>query len=285
MHVGCGGRFAKSRCSATLPCMAKKKLQGQVAIITGAGRGIGAAAAARLAVGGAKLVLAARTEDEVESVAARLRQQGAQALAVPGDISDPEIIEEIVETALEQFNRVDILINNAGVIWPLEEIAEADPDEWAYNIAVNLIAPFSLVRNILPVMIDQEYGRILSISSGAASTPVAGASAYCAAKAGLDMMTRVLALEVAGTGISANVLHPGEVDTALQEDIRSIDTTGTRLDTSYFHDLHERGRLRPPAEAAELIYWLVGPWSRGRSGEIFTTQDAAWMQQVRGDLA
>jgi NAD(P)-dependent dehydrogenase (short-subunit alcohol dehydrogenase family) len=265
--------------------MAKKKLQGQVAIITGAGRGIGAAAAARLAAGGAKLVLAARTEEEVETVAAQLRGQGAQALAVSGDISDPEIVEEIVETALEQFNRVDILVNNAGVVWPLEEVAEADPNEWEYNIAVNLIAPFLLSRNVLPVMVDQGYGRILAVSSGAAVTPIAGASAYCAAKAGLDMLMRVLALEVAGTGVSANILHPGQVDTAMQEDIRSIDTTGTRLDTTYFHNLHERGQLRPPAEIAELIYWLVGPWSRGRNGEIFTVQDAAWMQQVRSDLA
>lgn len=265
--------------------MAKKKLQGQVAIITGGGRGIGAAAAERLAASGAKLVLAARTEEEVERMAARLRKQGAQALAVPGDISDPEVVEELVETALEQFNRIDILVNNAGVIWPLEELVEADPDEWAYNIGVNLIAPFMLARNVLPVMIDQNYGRILSVSSAAAVTPVAGASAYCAAKAGLDMLTRVLALELTGTGVSANVFYPGEVDTAMQEDIRSIDTTGTRLDTTFFHELHERGQLGAPADIAELIYWLVGPWSRGRNGEIFSTQDAAWMQQVRSDLA
>ncbi len=265
--------------------MAKKKLQGQVAIITGAGRGIGAAAAARLVAGGAHVVLTARTEDEVEAVAARLRKQGAQALAVPGDVSDPEVVEEIVETALEQFNRVDILINNAATIWPLEEAVEADPDEWAYNISVNLVAPFMLARNVLPVMLDQGTGRILAVSSAAAATPVAGASAYCAAKAGLDMMTRVLALELAGTGVSANVLYPGEVDTAMQEDIRSIDTTETRLDTTYFHDLHARGQLRAPAEVAELIYWLVGPWSRRHNGEIFTISDAAWLQQVRSDLA
>jgi NAD(P)-dependent dehydrogenase (short-subunit alcohol dehydrogenase family) len=265
--------------------MAKKKLQGQVAIITGAGRGIGAAAAERLAAGGAKLVLAARTEEEVEGVAVRLRKQGAQALAVPGDVSDPDMVEEIVETALEQFNRVDILINNAGMIWPLEELVEADPDEWAYNIGVNLIAPFMLARNVLPVMLDQGHGRILAVSSAAAVTPMAGASAYCAAKAGLDMMTRVLALELAGTGVSANVLYPGKVDTAMQEDIRSIDTTGTRIDTTYWHDLHEHGQLWSPAAIGELIYWLVGPWIRQRNGEIFSVEDAAWLEQVRSDLA
>jgi NAD(P)-dependent dehydrogenase (short-subunit alcohol dehydrogenase family) len=177
--------------------MAKKKLQGQVAIITGGGR---VASVRRRRRGwprpGAKLVLAARSEEEVESAWRRaLRRQGAQALAVPGDVSDPEVVEEIVETALEQFDRVDILVNNAAVIWPLEETVYADPDEWAYNINTNLIAPFLLARNVLPVMLEQRYGRILNISSGAAATPVFGGSAYCAAKAGLDMFARVLALE------------------------------------------------------------------------------------------
>src|SRR5690606_25895718 len=113
--------------------MAKKKLQGQVAIVTGGGRGIGAATAERLAGMGARVVLAARSDEEVEAVASHLRGQGGQAIAVPGDVTDPDIVEEIVEAALDQFGRVDILINNAAVIWPLEELVEADPDEWAYN--------------------------------------------------------------------------------------------------------------------------------------------------------
>jgi NAD(P)-dependent dehydrogenase (short-subunit alcohol dehydrogenase family) len=264
--------------------MAKKKLQGQVAIIPGGGRGIGAATAARLAEAGARLVLTARSEDEVEAVAASLRQQGAQVLAVPGDITDPATVEEIVETALEQFDRLDILINNAGVIWPLEETVYADPDEWAYNITTNLIAPFALVRNVLPVMAEQGYGRILNISSDAAFTPVFGGAAYCAAKAGLDMFTRVLALELAGAGVTVNTLYPGHVDTAMQEDIRSVDTTGTRLDTSWFHTLHDQGGLATPQSVADLICWLVGPWSRDRHGEFFSAADAAWVEQVRRDL-
>jgi NAD(P)-dependent dehydrogenase (short-subunit alcohol dehydrogenase family) len=263
--------------------MAKKKLQGQVAILSGGGRGIGAAAAARLAAGGAKLVLVARTEQEVEPVAAGLRRQGAQALAVVGDISDPEVVEEVVETALEQYNRVDILVNNAAVLWPFEEIAESDPEEWAYNIAVNLIAPYWLVRNVLPVMLDQGSGRILAVGDGTA--PLAGASAYLAAKAGLEMWMRVLAMEVAGSGVSANLLDPGAVDSALQEDLRTVDTTGTRLDTAYFHELHERGQLQPPAQIGELIYWLVGPWGRAYNGERFSASDQAWRQRVAADLA
>lgn len=264
--------------------MAKKKLQGQVAIVTGGGRGIGAATAERLAGMGARVVLAARSDEEVEAVASRLRGQGEQAIAVPGDVTDPDIVEEIVEAALDQFGRVDLLINNAAVIWPLEELAEADPDEWAYNIMTNLVAPFMLARNVLPLMLDQGYGRILNVSSEAAFTPVPGGSAYCAAKAGLDMMTRVLALEVAGRGVTVNALYPGHVDTAMQEDIRSVDTTDSILDTTWFHEIYASGRLTPPADVAALACWLVGPWSRERNGEFFSAEDAVWVAQVQRDL-
>jgi NAD(P)-dependent dehydrogenase (short-subunit alcohol dehydrogenase family) len=265
--------------------MAGKKLQGQVAILTGAGRGIGAAAARRLATAGASVVLAARSEEEVEALAADLRKQGSRAIAVAADVSDLAGVEEIAESALEQFDRVDILVNNAGVIWPLEEIVDVDPEEWAYNVMINLVGPFFMVRNVLPVMVDQGYGRILNISSGASSTPILGASAYCSAKAGLDMFTRTLALELAGSKVSVNLLYPGHVDTPMQEDIRSIDTTDTRLDTTHFHDLHARGVLQTSEAVADLIYWLVGPWSRARNGEEFRADDGAWLAQVQKDLA
>jgi len=265
--------------------MAGKKLQGQVAIITGAGRGIGAAAARRLAAAGAQVVLVARSEEEVEAVAAQLRKARCQAIAVAGDITDPDVVEEVIESAIDQFNRVDILVNNAGVIWPLEEVAEVDAEEWTYNIFTNLIAPMYMARGVLPLMLDQGYGRILNLTSQAAQTPVMGASAYCAAKAGLNMFTLVLGLEVAGRGVTVNAFHPGNVDTAMQEDIRSVDTTGTQLDTSYFHGLHERGELLAPEFAADMLYWLVGPWSKTRTGEIFDVEDVAWVAQVQRDLA
>jgi NAD(P)-dependent dehydrogenase (short-subunit alcohol dehydrogenase family) len=264
--------------------MAGKKLQGQVAIITGAGRGIGAATADRFVAAGAAVVLSARTEEEVEAVAARLRKRGAKAIAVPGDITDPETVEEVVESALEQFDRVDILINNAGVGWPIEELAETDADEWTYNIHVNLIAPFYMIRSVLPLMLDQNYGRIVSVSSGVAGRPIAGLSAFCSAKAGLDMLMQTLALELAGRKVSASTLYPGMVDTTLQEDVRSIDTADTALDFSTFHDAHVRGALRSPAQIADLLYWMVGPWSRNRNGQSFAVDDQAWVDQVVRDL-
>ena len=264
--------------------MAAKKLQGQVAIVTGASRGIGAAAAMQLAQAGAGVILVARDELLAEKQARFIREQGGQAEVVPADVSDPESIEPIIEVALDQFRRIDILVNNAGVIWPIDEVAEADLDEWAYNVHVNLVGPFYLMRTVLPVMQAQEYGRIVNVSSGAATHPVAGWSAYCAAKAGLDMLTKTAALELRAGPITVNALHPGLVNTDMQDDIRSVDTDGSSLDFDRFHAAYAEGNLRTPDAVARMIYWMVGPWSRGRSGEIFTASDPAWLESVDRDI-
>lgn len=263
--------------------MAAKKLQGQVAIVTGSSRGIGRAAAERIARAGASVVLVARDVVQLEIAVNELTRQGLEAIGVEADIADIEQIDSIVEATLDQFNRVDILVNNAAVVWPLEEVAEVDPDEWAYNIQVNLIGPFTMTRAVLPVMLEQGYGRILNIGCGAASHPMAGASAFCAAKAGLDMFTRTLALELTDQPVRVVGLDPGMVDTDMQADVRSVDTSESGLDFSIWHQYHEEGKLLPAAEIARSILWLVGPWNR-KNGEIFTLSDSAWVEQVRLDV-
>lgn len=261
----------------------KKKLQGQVAIITGSSRGLGLAAAEWLVQAGAAVVLTARSEEKVLAEAKRLAKLG-RAWGVAADISDLAQVETVVETALEKFGRIDILVNNAAVVWPIDEVGEADPDEWAYNIHVNLVGPFYMAHTVLPTMIEQKYGRIVNVSSGLSTIPYAGMSAYGAAKAGLDQLTRILALEVKNIGITVNALYPGIVDTDMQADIRSVDTTDSVLDLTMFHEAHEGNRLVPPEVAARQVYWLVGPWSRQRTGEIFTFRDEAWLAQVAKDI-
>ena len=265
--------------------MARKKLQGQVALITGASRGIGAATAERLAAAGATVMLTARDEDALGAVSSQIRQDGGMVGYAPSDISDPDSLEPLIEETLERFKRVDILVNNAGILAPLDEIAEADLDEWAYNVHVNLIGPFYLTRTVLPLMQAQEYGRILNISSGAAARPIAGWSAYCAAKAGLDMFTRVAAQELAESNIRVNALYPGLVDTEMQAEIRDVDTSESTLDFSPWVDAHVEGRLTAPADIARMIYWIVGPWGRAFNGHIFTTKDDDWRRRVDQDLS
>ena len=268
----------------TLAPMASKKLQGQVALITGASRGLGAATAKRLAVAGAVVMITARNEDALESVVAEIRQAGGTAAYVPADISDPDTLEPLIEATLEQYKRVDILVNNAGILAPLDEIAEVDLDEWAYNVHVNLVGPFFMTRTVLPLMQAQEYGRVLNISSGAAARPIPGWSAYCAAKAGLDMFTRVAAEELAESNIRINAFYPGLVDTEMQAEIRDVDTSESGLDFSYWLEAHEEGRLAAPDDVARMIYWIVGPWGRAYNGQIFTTKDEAWRAQVDRDV-
>lgn len=264
--------------------MVRKKLQGQTAIISGASRGIGAAVARLLAEAGAAVVLAARGAEQLEAVAAEVRGRGGRAIAVPCDVSDPAAAEELVESALGQFDRIDILVNCAGVVWPLDEAQETDADEWAYNVHVNLIGPFYLTRSVLPIMIDQGYGRILNFVSDAGEQPVSGMSALGAAHAGLALWTRVVAQEAAGSGVRINCLNPGAVDTDMQGDIRSVDTGDSNLDYSMWTRAFEAGELLTPEDAARMAYWLVGPWSRECNGQVFHGADKGWSDQVNLDL-
>ena len=265
--------------------MCAKKLQGQVAIVTGASRGIGEATAYALARAGASLVLVARDGDRAQSVADAIMREKGTAIAIPADISDPEEIEPVFEVTMETFRRIDILVNNAAVIWPLEEIADADIEEWAYAVQVNLIGLFMMTRTALPVMQAQGNGRIINVSSGAARSPIAGASAYCASKAGVDMLTRVLAQELEGTRITANVLYPGMVGTDMQADIRSVDTTESGLDFQHWHAAYESGSLLDPKVVAEAILWIAGPWSQAVNGKVLDVTDGAFMERVVQDLA
>ena len=265
--------------------MVLKKLRGQVAIVTGSGRGLGAATARLLAEMGAAVVVTSRTQAEIDAVAKSITDAGGRAIAVAGDVSDLSQVEELVESALDHFGRLDILVNNAGVLWPMDEVLEVDPEEWAYNIHINLVGAFYITHNILPIFVEQGSGRVINITSGYASQPMMGWSAYSVSKAGMDMLTRSLALELAETGVRINSLGPGMVDTSMREEIRAVDTEGSRLDFSSFQQAYDEGRLRSPEQVAHAVAWLAGPWSRDRHGEFFSVNDPVFAQQVSQDMA
>jgi NAD(P)-dependent dehydrogenase (short-subunit alcohol dehydrogenase family) len=244
-------------------------LHGRTALVTGAGRGIGRATALALAGCGARVVVAARSS-EIDAVAAEIVASGGEALAIPADVAREGHVRRLVDNAGE----VDILINNAGVIWPIAPLAEADPQDWIASVGINLTGVFLAMRAVLPGMLQRNWGRIVNVSSGAARGTTAGWGAYSAAKAGVEAMTSVAAREVAGTDIRVVGVRPGIVDTDMQVEIRaSSEERFTRENVERFRGYKDRGVLRPPEHPARLIVWLLSDEAAPYSGTTVAIDD------------
>jgi NAD(P)-dependent dehydrogenase (short-subunit alcohol dehydrogenase family) len=265
-----------------------KLLENKVAIITGGGRGIGQATALALAEAGAHVVVAARSIRVIEAVAAEIRARGGQALAIPTDVSDPASVDLMALQTLRASGRIDILINNAGVIAPTGMTWEVPPFIWQRNISVNLGGVFLCAHAVLPHMIHQDLegdirGKIINVSSGAARYVVPGWSAYCAAKAGVDQFTHVLAAEVESYGITVNAIYPGIVDTQMQTEVRH--TPPDRFpERKRFEKYYQMGVLRRPEEVARFLLWLASPFTDEITGQIIRIDDEEIRQRVTSDL-
>lgn len=186
-------------------------LAGQVAVVTGAGRGIGRAIARRFAAEGAAVVLTARTAKEVDEAAAEIAQAGGRAAAVAADVAREDDCERIVRAAREKFGAIHILVNNAGIFGPVKPCEEITPAEWDEALAINLRGPFLLTRLVLPEMYARGSGVILNISSIAAKMAYTWEAPYAASKAGLLGLTRCVAAEAARKGVRVNAICPGPV--------------------------------------------------------------------------
>ena len=191
---------------------------GKVVVITGASRGIGAAAVQVFAQAGAKVAMLARSGDAVRVTAARL---GANAMALPCDVADTGAVAGAIDAVMKHWGRVDVLINNAGAIAPIARIADANAEDWGRAVDINLKGVFYGMRSVIPIMRAQRSGTILTVSSGAAHTPLEGWSAYCASKAGAAMLTRAAHLEEAAYGLRIMGLSPGTVATDMQVAIKA----------------------------------------------------------------
>lgn len=196
-------------------------LTNKVALITGASRGIGAATAVAMAKAGASVVLAARTEDQIEALAQEIRDNGGQATAVSCDISDYSAMENAVNSCIETYDGLDIFIGNAGVIDPIGPLISSTPESWARAVQINLVGAYNGLRAVLPVMQKQQSGTIVNISSGAAHSPLEGWSHYCAAKAATAMLLNNVALEHAEDNIRFFGFRPGTVATYMQAAIKA----------------------------------------------------------------
>jgi len=253
--------------------------QSKVAIVTGASRGMGADIARWLGKAGATVCLVARGAEALYGVAADIERLGARSHVMAADVADPEACRQVVDETAARFGRIDGLVNNAGILEPLASVADADPEHWAYNIAVNLNGPFYMCREAIPHLVPTR-GRIVNVSTGAAVYPISAWSAYCAAKAGLTHFTRVLAHEE--PALTAVAVRPGVVDTGMQALIRSKGPGVMSSERSaYFAQLKSERRLEPPAIPARSIAWLALFAPRERSGEYIEYDDP----QVMGPAA
>jgi 3-oxoacyl-[acyl-carrier protein] reductase len=237
-------------------------LDGKVIIVTGASRGIGAAASAALVEAGATVVMAARDGKLTRDVA---RSIGGPVVVRRCDVTDYAAFAALVAEMKDRFGRLDGLINNAGVIEPIATIAESDPAAWAHNIAVNLTGAYHAIRAVLPGMLAAGGGTIVNVSSGAAIRPLEGWSAYCSAKAGLHMLTRAIALETAGKGIRVFGFQPGTTDTDMQVLIRA---SGVNPVSQI-----PRADLTPVAHPAAAIVYLCTAAADDLHGQDFSLRD------------
>jgi len=256
------------------------RLSGRVALVTGGSRGIGASIARTLAANGAKVAVAARTSAQQPRELATLADQ-IGGVAVPVDVSRPADVERMVADTNLRLGPVDILINNAGVVWPLGRTVSVDADEWESAVTINLFGAVRCLRAVLPAMLTRGYGRIVNLSSGAADgAGMPSASAYSAGKAALDMVTANVAVELADTGVTINGVRPGTADTGMQEYMRSLprEQVGEEF-YERFSLLHREGRLADPALAAQLVLQLICSHANGLTVDVRSEAGRALLGQ------
>jgi NAD(P)-dependent dehydrogenase (short-subunit alcohol dehydrogenase family) len=253
-------------------------LKGKVAIVTGAGRGIGQAAALAFAREGAKLVLVARTTPELEKVAAQVKHLGSEGLVARADVSNLQDVDQTVRIALDQYGCVDILVNAAAVHGPVGRLWEANADRWVEAVQINLLGTFFACRRVLPHMIGKGAGKIINFSGGGATSPSPRLSAYGASKAAIVRLTETLAAELADFNIQVNAVAPGLVDTNIHDDILAAgENAGDLLQD--VRRLRQNGTGAVPVElAAELAIFLASSRSGGLTGKLIAAPYDGWQE-------
>lgn len=238
-------------------------------LIAGASRGIGAEAARVFAQAGANVILMARGGDRINALAAEI---GPSARAVTGDVARFADVAGAVDTAVQAFGGVDVLINNAGVIEPIAHLADSDPDAWGQVIDINIKGVYNGMRAVLPVMKAAGGGTILTLSSGAAHSPIEAWSHYCTSKAAVNMLGRCLHKEEAANGIRAIGLSPGTVATQMQREIKA---SGINPVSQLAWEDHI-----PADWPARALLWMCSPDADEWCGEEISLRDEAIRRKV-----
>lgn len=252
--------------------MPKGKLEGRVALITGASRGIGRAIARGFANEGAKIAVTARSEAELHSVVEEIRQNGGSALAIPADLTDVTVPARVVRQVLDALGTIDILVNNAGLGSSSDPRPVVDFDDafWHRTLALNLTAPYLLTKAVLPVLLAKKWGRIITVASINGKIGSLHGAAYAASKHGVLGLIRSVALEVARDGITVNAICPGPVHTEMND--RRVQYDADRLGVP-FAELESRltpiGRRLEPAEIVPMAILLASDESAAITGQAF----------------
>jgi len=255
-------------------------LAGQVAIITGGGRGLGRGMAECLAAAGAKVAVIARSEDQLKQTVAAIETRGGHALAFVASVTDRQAVDHIVREVERQLGPVDILVNNAGIGHPLGPMWEVDPDQWWENLNVNLRGPFLCARAVLPGMVQRRRGRVINIVSGAGNVALAHVSAYVTAKTALIRLSENLAAETKEYNVQAFAVDPGTVRTVLAEWV--LESEEGQKWMPWFASIFAEGRDVPAEQSAQLVLFLSSGRADELSGQFIGVGDdvAAWVQRA-----
>lgn len=236
------------------------QLKDKVAIITGGGRGIGRAIAIAYAAEGARIVIAARSTEQLDEVAAEITEQGEEILTVPTDLRIPAEVENLVQKTVDRFGRIDILVNNAGIN-PRGLFLDSTDEEWEQGWQINVMGVVRCCRAVLPIMKQQGNGNIINVGSGMGQVGHANLSVYCASKAALHGLTQAIAEEVWQDGIIANVLIPGPVRTELSKP--AWENAGTfRAQSDPWKE--------PEQVVASALFLAAQPPASGMTGQILS---------------
>lgn len=254
-----------------MPAGRPPTLHGCTALVTGPGHGIGRHIALRLAAEGARVMLAGRSPDALESTQAAIEAAGGTAIAVPTDLRHPEQVESLAAAARERLGAVDVVVNNSGVSGPTAELWNVDPESWEETFRVNVTGVFLLCRAVLPNMVERGSGSVIVIGSATGKRPLPQRTPYATSKAALIGLVRTLAAETGPYGVRVNLVSPGPVAGERFDRVveRKAAAAGTSVEEAraQFLDAAPLRRQTTPDDVADAVAFLAGDQSRSITGE------------------